>query len=160
MLDSWVHTNTCPRRNPVGSLVEDEAKWKTGENSEEGEGIGRKAGEGERERVSAAVFNLPPPPPPTSPTPCPRNRSLYIGEEKTGSEIPISFNNSRRPIPCALTISAFFYIVKHFYYEPVARGSGRPPPLYLTLNKLPILSYLFDISLLNKNGFNCIFCSL
>ena len=37
-----------------------------------------------------------------------------------------------------------FYIVKHFYHEPVAWGTGRPPPVYLTLNKLSylILSYL------------------
>ena len=35
-------------------------------------------------------------------------------------------------------------IVKHFYHEPVARGIKRPPPVYLTLNKLSylILSYL------------------
>ena len=32
------------------------------------------------------------------------------------------------------------YIVKYFYHEPVAWGIGRPPPVYLTLNKL---SYLF-----------------
>ena len=33
----------------------------------------------------------------------------------------------------------FFYIVKHVYHEPVARGIGRPPPVYLTLNKLSYL---------------------
>ena len=40
--------------------------------------------------------------------------------------------------------------VKHFYHEPVARGIGRPPPVYLTLNKLSylILSYLIILSYL------------
>ena len=43
-----------------------------------------------------------------------------------------------------LIIKFFFYIVKHFYHEPVARGIGRPTPVYLTLNKLSylILSYV------------------
>ena len=31
------------------------------------------------------------------------------------------------------------FIVKHFYHKPVARGIGRPPPVYLTLNKLSYL---------------------
>ena len=33
---------------------------------------------------------------------------------------------------------------KHLYHEPVARGTGRPPPVYLTLNKL--LTYLLYIA--------------
>ena len=46
-------------------------------------------------------------------------------------------------------IRFFFYIVKHFYHERVARGIGRPPPVYLTLNKLSylILPYPFLKSL-------------
>ena len=44
----------------------------------------------------------------------------------------------------------FFYIVKHFYHEPVARGIGRPPPVYLTLNKLSS----FNLSYAVKKTYN------
>ena len=53
-------------------------------------------------------------------------------------------------ISCYWWYLILFYIVKHFYHEPVARGIGRPPPVHLTLNKLSYLilsSILSDVEL-------------
>ena len=38
-----------------------------------------------------------------------------------------------------------YFIVSHFYHEPPAREIGQPLPVYLTVNKLYLYLYLYNV---------------